>query len=582
MEIPIPVLRKLKSLVTGGYGLEANILDERLRRLFARLPEKFGLEALTEFERVLRTSREKIMNPSGYLTGVVRRLSDHQESHVHRVSMMDAIGDQMTFRVHQKLNSMIEDGVCTAEEIDGRCRDMLKQLSEREVLAALEEVQKADRSKIMNISGYLMGILRRFRSRKEMHLHPHNVRDSVPPVDLIPAIPPELLDAMGFLPAPSTIPMELLYGHGDQEYVPEMSRPLDGFNLTPLLQDQLELLLDKKMCTTSALAVLREFQFCELSSVRNVAAYIIGISRRLGFKGDDRSAGGGAGQGQSQSQGQIISGSGSHFMGGGGGGGGARFYPGMNDDMATAGIGGGGGGGGIGGVFNPVNNRSTKKMSRDPRADFMAGGPGRGPGPGLKRPRPNPSEQFGDSPYGMGPGLGPGPGIGPGPSYGDNMYNNPSQKFKQHGQGQGGHHGHYPNRGGGGGGGMGMGMGGMGVGIDPYEYMSDEAIGRQRVDMEITKHVRAGLIEDSDIEDNIREFLAAQPPRIALKSIVDFCAKDMNRLNNKGAYLKGIIRKVVEKEGNLMGGGGGGGGNDGRSSGGGGGGGYGRDKSGGY
>jgi len=40
----------------------------------------------------------------------------------------------------------------------------------------------------------------------------------------------------------------------------------------------------------------------------------------------------------------------------------------------------------------------------------------------------------------------------------------------------------------------------------------------------------------------------AQPLGVAVKAIVDFCAKDMTRLNNKGAYLKGIVRKIIENE----------------------------------
>ena len=51
-----------------------------------------------------------------------------------------------------------------------------------------------------------------------------------------------------------------------------------------------------------------------------------------------------------------------------------------------------------------------------------------------------------------------------------------------------------------------------------------------------------------DIEDHVRDFLAAQPVRVAVRSIVDFCAKDMSKLNNKAAYLKGIVKKVIEKE----------------------------------
>ena len=62
-----------------------------------------------------------------------------------------------------------------------------------------------------------------------------------------------------------------------------------------------------------------------------------------------------------------------------------------------------------------------------------------------------------------------------------------------------------------------------------------------------------------DIDDRVRDYLAAQSPWISSKAIADFCAKDMNRINNKSNFLKGIVRKLVEKEAELAGGGGSGG-----------------------
>ena len=71
-----------------------------------------------------------------------------------------------------------------------------------------------------------------------------------------------------------------------------MPRILDSYGLPALLQERLEMLLAKKLCTMedlegrvlselasmpeqAALAVLREFQFCDLSAVSTV--YIICI-----------------------------------------------------------------------------------------------------------------------------------------------------------------------------------------------------------------------------------------------------------------------------------------------------------------
>lgn len=61
-----------------------------------------------------------------------------------------------------------------------------------------------------------------------------------------------------------------------------------------------------------------------------------------------------------------------------------------------------------------------------------------------------------------------------------------------------------------------------------------------------------------DIDDRVRHYLAAQSPWIASKAIADFCAKDMSRINNKSNFLKGIVRKLVEKEAEMAAGMGGG------------------------
>jgi len=294
------VIRRLSNIL-NDHNIDANLIDERARRMLGKLPEDSGLEALNEFERALRNSREKIINPSGYLMGVVRRLIESESQGLP--SAPDSM-NEISFRVSQKMHRMMEDGIFTEDDIDGRCRDGLKQLSEPEALAALDEVHKVDRSKIANITGYLMGVLRRFRVKKDSAIiaHGRERREGHmgDPGNMAP--PPELLDMMGFLPAPPVLPVELTYGYGDDEYIPEMPRPLEGLGLSPTLQEALGQLILDKMCTVedfddrvlfeltnmpepAALAVIREFQTCDLSNVRNVASYLIGIIKRVNFRG---------------------------------------------------------------------------------------------------------------------------------------------------------------------------------------------------------------------------------------------------------------------------------------------------------
>lgn len=88
--------------------------------------------------------------------------------------------------------------------------------------------------------------------------------------------------------------------------------------------------------------------------------------------------------------------------------------------------------------------------------------------------------------------------------------------------------------------------------------------------MEISRNVAAGLIREEvqltscspshppfpqDIDERVRDYLAAQPPWISTKAIHEFCAKDMSRINNKSNFLKGIVRKILEKEAELASGG---------------------------
>lgn len=71
--------------------------------------------------------------------------------------------------------------------------------------------------------------------------------------------------------------------------------------------------------------------------------------------------------------------------------------------------------------------------------------------------------------------------------------------------------------------------------------------------MAIFQKVRMGLFHDSDIDIYTRDYLATVPEPIALRSIEEFCRKDIKTLKNPSAFLKGIVRKILEVE-NTIGG----------------------------
>jgi hypothetical protein len=66
--------------------------------------------------------------------------------------------------------------------------------------------------------------------------------------------------------------------------------------------------------------------------------------------------------------------------------------------------------------------------------------------------------------------------------------------------------------------------------------------------MEISRFVSQGLLRQDDVDDRVREFLAAQEPWVITQALSDFSSKDMSRIMNKSNFLKGIVRKLLEGE----------------------------------
>lgn len=71
---------------------------------------------------------------------------------------------------------------------------------------------------------------------------------------------------------------------------------------------------------------------------------------------------------------------------------------------------------------------------------------------------------------------------------------------------------------------------------------------RVLIDAEIDRHVRAGAIAYDDIDESTRDYLSAQSFSVAARAISEFCCKDMKKVQNKGSFLKGIARKINERE----------------------------------
>ena len=179
--------------------------------------DKIILDALNELDIALH--RERIQNPVGYLNGVLRRMNDSAEYTPHGGPVATGeteppMGERISNRVIQKLRFLSEDGVCAPEEIDGRCREMLQQLTERGALAAMEEIQRVDRSKILNFGNFFLGVLKKYR---------WNVFQPPPLTTAGLAPVPADLDTSQLVP-PAAMPVDLLYGYAEDEYIPQMPR----------------------------------------------------------------------------------------------------------------------------------------------------------------------------------------------------------------------------------------------------------------------------------------------------------------------------------------------------------------------
>jgi hypothetical protein len=121
--------------------------------------------------------------------------------------------------VQRRLLSLYDRGFCSPEELDRRALDALADLSEEDAVATLNEFESADRHSIKNLNAFLVSIIHKYRRGP-----PLSVPGGVPGGMSLASLPP----------APATMPVDLMYGFGDLEYVPEM--PLQYVKQMQMLQ----------------------------------------------------------------------------------------------------------------------------------------------------------------------------------------------------------------------------------------------------------------------------------------------------------------------------------------------------------
>lgn len=191
---------RLDRVIPGG--LNDSLLHTRILRGIRELPERTANNILDDFERTLSSGRSEIRNPAAYLnTVVLRTVANLEEEKLNPKRMPPALAQRL---------DLLYSRFCSPEELDRRCKEILLEIDENSALRALDELEGNERNQIQNLCGFFMGILQKY-----MKKGPAGALG--PPV----AVPTE------YDPPPPFLPRELLFGYGDDEYIPEMPRAVE-------------------------------------------------------------------------------------------------------------------------------------------------------------------------------------------------------------------------------------------------------------------------------------------------------------------------------------------------------------------
>lgn len=219
-------------------NLGQSLTDDRIMRGLRELPHERAMKLLDDFEINLQQNRQGIRNPAGYLVGMVGRVKKQGEFPSSGV-------------VLHELESMFRSGLLRRADIDVRCLDMLQQLPEDGGLQALAELRTIDCQAVKNMSAFFMSVMKKYTpssssgpvghrgggggweeehgqgghvpwpeegANRGRELHHHIDRQYQQDGGAMGG------GGMLFLPAPRTLPAELRYGFGADEYVPEIPR----------------------------------------------------------------------------------------------------------------------------------------------------------------------------------------------------------------------------------------------------------------------------------------------------------------------------------------------------------------------
>ena len=142
------------------------LIRDRARHLLLQLPIGSMNEALLEFDDSVKQGKP-IRNKSGYLVGLVRRYVTMQERLSRAGSSGDPsarpMGTALTPAVLEAVRTkLIVPGFTTETEMADRVESKMRQLPERDCLAAIDEISVINHGSIRNFPSYFCGILNRY------------------------------------------------------------------------------------------------------------------------------------------------------------------------------------------------------------------------------------------------------------------------------------------------------------------------------------------------------------------------------------------------------------------------------------
>ena len=126
-------------------------------------------DALQEYDDAVKLKGAGIRNHGAYLFGVVRRYVTVQERALLSGGASVPMGHELTPPVHQRLLTLNfpQEELARNDKVLAK----LKMVSEKDALAAIDEMVSVDRSQVRNVGSYFMGILNRYMRGEKKQDH---------------------------------------------------------------------------------------------------------------------------------------------------------------------------------------------------------------------------------------------------------------------------------------------------------------------------------------------------------------------------------------------------------------------------